>query len=96
MASKPGKIAKARREVARWQVAYEKALKADNRANRDVEKVRASYTTLSFLGVNAMKKKRTLDKMLKAKQSVRNRTNKQVTVCLGKFIEAQKTLDGIR
>lgn len=96
MVSKPTHIAKARREVSKCQVAYEKALKEDNRANREVEKVRSSYTTLSFLGVNAMKKKRALDKMLKAKQSVRNRTNKRMADCLEKLIEAQRILDGVR
>jgi len=89
-------IGKAKRELAKCLTAYEVALKNDNRANRNVEKVRAKYLTLSLLTKGSMKKKGILDKELKKAQSERKVTNKQVTQCLGKLTEAQKIVDSIR
>jgi hypothetical protein len=96
MVTKTKHIGKAKRELAKYLMAYETALKNDNRSNRNVEKVRAKYLTLSLLTKGSMKKKNILDKELKVAQSARNVTNKQVIQCLGKLTEAQKIVDSIR
>jgi 3-deoxy-D-manno-octulosonate 8-phosphate phosphatase KdsC-like HAD superfamily phosphatase len=96
MVTKTMHIAKARRGLSKCLTEYESALKINNKANRNVERARARYLTLSHLTSGAQNKKRILDKALQQAQAERKVTDKRVMQCLAKLTEAQRQVDSMR